>query len=232
MGLKDPVGKDLTDVNEFGVPKWTKRIIGVVKDVVMESPYEPVKQTLYYYNKNAFSVLNIKMNPTVSASTGIAKIKAVFAKVAPSALFDYKFVDTQYALKFSQEVRIGKLSGVFAILAIFISCLGLFGLASFVAEQRIKEIGIRKVVGASVFGIWKLLSRDFVVLVIISCLVAIPVAYSYMQDWLSKYQYRTEISWYIFALAIGGALMITLLTVSFQAIKAALANPVKSLRTE
>jgi putative ABC transport system permease protein len=139
MGLKDPVGKELTDVDEFGNSKWTRRIIGVVKNMVMESPYEPVKQTLYYFNKNSSSLVHIKINPAVSASAALPKIKAVFDKIVPAALFDCKFVDKEYTAKFSQEERIGKLSGIFAILAIFISCLGLFGLASFIAEQRTKE---------------------------------------------------------------------------------------------
>ena len=152
--------------------------------------------------------------------------------MVPSAFFDYKFVDEQYAAKFSQEVRIGQLSGVFSMLAIFISCLGLFGLASYVAEQRRKEIGIRKVLGSSVMQVWQLLSKDFVFLVVISCVIAIPIAYYYMQDWLEQYDYRTDISWKVFALATMGALFITVITVSFQAIRAALANPVKSLRTE
>jgi putative ABC transport system permease protein len=127
---------------------------------------------------------------------------------------------------------IGKLASFFSILAIFISCLGLFGLARFVAEQRTKEIGIRKVLGASVANLWQLLSKEFVYLVIISCLIATPVAYCFMHNWLQKYTYRTDISWWIFAAAGLGALLISLLTVSFQAIKAAVANPVKSLRTE
>ncbi|MEA5402317.1 FtsX-like permease family protein [Arcicella sp. DC2W] len=150
----------------------------------------------------------------------------------PSAPFDYKFADDEFARKFKTEERIGTLALFFAILAIFISCLGLFGLASFVAEQRTKEIGIRKVLGATVLNLWSLLSKDFLILVIISLLTATPLAYYFMHDWLQKYEYRTEISWWIFITAGLGALTITLLTVSFQAIKAALANPVKSLRTE
>ena len=134
--------------------------------------------------------------------------------------------------KFGNEQRIGKLASFFAILAIFISCLGLFGMASFVAEQRTKEIGVRKVLGASVFNLWRLLSKDFVLLVLLSCAIAIPIAYYFLHEWLQKYEYRTEISWWIFAAAGIGALLITLITVSFQAIKAAIANPVKSLRTE
>ena len=138
----------------------------------------------------------------------------------------------EYAKKFSNEERIGNLARFFAILAIFISCLGLFGLSSFVAEQRTKEIGVRKVLGATVFNLWKMLSKDFVALVIVSCLIAIPIAWYFLNRWLQNYNYRTQISWWIFAAAGAGALVITLLTVSFQAIKAAIANPVEALRSE
>ena len=130
------------------------------------------------------------------------------------------------------EVRVGKLATFFSILAIFISCLGVFGMASFTAEQRTKEIGVRKVVGATVFNIWQLLSKDFVRLVIIAFVIAVPLSYYFMHNWLQNYQYRTALSWWIFAATGIGALLITLTTVSFQSIKAAIANPVKSLRTE
>jgi ABC-type antimicrobial peptide transport system permease subunit len=237
MGLKNPVGEQLVHNGGLWSPGGSSqswKIIGVIKDMVVNSPYEPVKQTLFFldYNYLSSGQMTFKLKATVSAGEALPKVAAVFKKIVPTASFDYKFVDEEFALKFSQEERIGKLSGTFAILAIFISCLGLFGLASFVAEQRTKEIGIRKVVGASVFSLWKLLSKDFIVLVFISCLIAIPVAYYYMHDWLLKYQYRTKVTWDVFVVAIGLALMITLLTVSFQAIKAASANPVKSLRSE
>ena len=232
MSLKDPVGQEFIDVDEFGKFKWKKTIIGVAKDLVMESPYEPVRQTLYFYNKNASSLLHIRMKPTVSANIALTKIETAVKNVVPTALFDYKFVDEEYARKFSQEERIGKLSGVFSVLAIFISCLGIFGLASFVAAQRTKEIGIRKVLGASVANVWQMLSKDFIVLVIIACLIAIPVGYYLMSSWLEKYEYRTEISWWIFLLTCIAAVVITVVTVSFQAIKAAMMNPVKSLRSE
>ncbi|MBK5270120.1 MAG: ABC transporter permease, partial [Bacteroidia bacterium] len=222
MKLENPVGEFITHESS---PQQFK-IIGVVKDLIMQSPYEPVKQSLFVLNRgNELGQIIIKLKPDVAANKAIPKIEAVFKTIVPTAAFDYKFVDEEYGQKFSQEQRIGKLSAFFAILAIFISCLGLFGLASFVAEQRTKEIGIRKVVGASVFNLWQLLSKDFIVLVIVSCFIAIPIAYYYMNGWLQKYQYRTTISWYVFAIAIGGALLITLLTVSFQAIKAAIANP-------
>jgi putative ABC transport system permease protein len=230
LGLKDPLNEIIT--MEDSKNAW--KIIGVIKDMVMQSPYEPVKQTFFFldYNYSASSQIQIRLKPTVSATEGLAKVEEVFKRLVPSASFDFRFVDQDYALKFRQEQRIGKLSGIFAILAIFISCLGLFGLASFVAERRTKEIGIRKILGASVANLWSMLSKDFVVLVIISCIVAIPISYYFMNTWLQKYNYRTEMSWWIFFIPSISALAITLLTVSFQAIKAAVMNPVKSLRSE
>jgi ABC-type antimicrobial peptide transport system permease subunit len=162
----------------------------------------------------------------------LADVKAIFEKHDPVNPFEYEFADEEYAQKFATEVRVGKLSGLFALLAIFISCLGLFGLASFVAERRTKEIGIRKVLGASVANLWQLLSKDFLGLILIACLIAIPLAYYFARDWLQNYEYRTELHWWVFAAAALGALVITLLTVSYQTIRAALTNPVKSLRSE
>jgi ABC-type antimicrobial peptide transport system permease subunit len=178
------------------------------------------------------SLINIKIKPDVSASQALPKIEAVFKKLIPSAPFEYKFADDEYASKFTAEEHIGRLATVFAGLAIIISCLGLFGLASFVAEQRVKEIGVRKVLGASVFNLWRLLSNDFVLLVMISLFIASPLAYYFMNKWLQHYQFRAEISWWIFVVTAAGALLITLLTVSYQSIRAALENPVKSLRSE
>ena len=226
MNIQKPIGT---------IVEWFDRkynIVGVVKDMLMESPYEPVRQAIYLLNEDNVNWIFIRLHPAKAVKASLSEIEAVFKKHIPSAPFDYQFADEAFGEKFVSEERISKLTAFFATLAIFISCLGLFGLASFVAEQRTKEIGIRKVVGASVISLWKLLSKDFVLLVVIASLIAIPVAYYYMNSWLRNYNYRTEISWYIFAIAIGGALLITLLTVSFQAIKAAVANPVKSLRKE
>lgn len=186
---------------------------------------------MFYFNTEP-GFLNIRLRATVSAHEALRKIETVCKEYAPDTPFDYKFVDEEYGAKFAAEESIGTLASFLALLAIFISCLGLFGLASFVAEQRTKEIGVRKVLGASVFSVWRLLSKDFVVLVLISLGIAIPVAYYFMQNWLQNYQYRTGLSWWIFAVAGAGVLVITLFTISFQAIKAAVANPVKSLRTE
>ncbi len=226
IGMKNPVGKNIN---------WNDknyRIVGVIKNMVMESPYEPIKPTIFFINYGWANIINVKLNPAMSASASLEKVGEVFRRYNPGSPFDYKFADEQYALKFSGEERIGKLATFFACLAIFISCLGIFGLASFTAEQRTKEIGVRKVLGASVFNLWQLLSKDFVVLVMISFLIATPIAYYFMNGWLKNYEYRSEISWWIFGISGLGALIITLLTVSYQAVKAALANPVKSLRTE
>jgi len=226
MGLKNPVGEIIKrDGKNF-------RIIGVIKDVLMESPYEPVSPTVFFLGPWYHATVNIRINPHNTTSDALAKIEPVFKKYAPAMPFDFKFADIDYAKKFAAEDRIGKLAGCFAGLAILISCIGLFGLASFVAEQRTKEVGIRKVLGASVANLWNMLSKDFVVLVLLSCLIAMPVAYYFLHQWLQQYQYRTDIAWWIFATAAGGAITITLFTVSFQAIKAALANPVRSLRSE
>ncbi len=226
MKIKEPLGKTVT---------WQGAnfaVIGVVKDVVMESPYETPFPAIYYLAGYPCSYVTIKLKPSVDGQDALAKIAPVVAKFSPAEPFDYHFVDEQYEAKFKDEMRIGTLAGFFTALAILISCLGLFGLASFTAEQRIREIGVRKVLGATVFSLWKLQSGEFVLLICLSCLVGIPIAWSVLHGWLQQFQYRTEISWWIFIVAGAGALMITLLTVSYQAIKAALANPVKNLRVE
>jgi ABC-type antimicrobial peptide transport system permease subunit len=226
MGLKNPVGMIIHD------DKDPILIVGVIKDMVNESPYEPVRPTLYFCATGQGNDVLLKINPHISAASSLAKIAAVFKTYNPSQPFDYQFVDQQYAKKFGDEERYGALAGFFASLATFISCLGLFGMASFMAEQRTKEIGVRKVLGASVLNLWGLLSKDFVLLVGISLLIAMPTAYYFMHKWLLHYQYRSGLAWWIFASTGAGALFIALLTVSYQGIKAAVANPIKSLKTE
>ena len=226
MNLKNPLG-ELVKYNGKDY-----KVIGLIKDMIKESPFEPIKPTFYVLDYNAVNTINIKLASQMNTSRALGKVEEVFKKYNPTSPFDYRLVDQQYAQKFSNEVRIGKLSSFFAILATFISSLGIFGLASFTAEQRTKEIGIRKILGASVLQLWQMLSKDFVSLVALSIVLSIPIAYHFMSNWLVKFQYRTEISWWIFAAAGFGALCITLLTVSFQTIKSAIANPVNSLRSE
>jgi len=232
MGIENPIGKFIKDDDEEN-PSAPLKIIGVVEDMIAQSPYEPVKQGLYVFDRHGNgSYYNMRLNPNQSASQNIAIIERVFKEHFPNIPFQYDFVDEEYAEKFASEERIGQLSGIFTALAILISCLGLFGLTSFVAEQRTKEIGVRKVLGASVFNVWNMLSKDFLKLVIISCFIAVPIAYYVMNGWLQEYPYRVILKWWIFALAMIGALAVTILTVSFQAIKAAKSNPARSLRTE
>ena len=235
MKLDNPIGDLVTWTwwaDKSRVMNYT--IVGVIKDMVMESPYAPVKPTIFYVkgmNGNP-NWINVRISPGSDASEALSKIESVFKKVVPAAPFEYKFVDEEYANKFGKEERLAQLGSIFAILAIFISCLGLLGLASFVAEQRTKEIGIRKVLGASITNVWSMLSRDFVILVMISCTVAIPIAYYMLSGWLKNFDYHTTISIWILIATAAGAVGITIVTVSYQAIKAALMNPVSSLRSE
>lgn len=234
MGIKDPIGKYMSDPEpDTENSRATLKIVGVIEDMIVESPYSPVKQAMYVFEKsNNVAFYNLRLNPENSTSGNLEIIESVFKTNFPNIPFDFQFVDEEYGAKFRSEERIASLARVFTALAIFISCLGLFGLASFVAEQRTKEIGVRKILGASVNQLWMLLSKDFITLVIIALLIASPIAYYIMGQWLQGFNYRTSVTWDVFMIACTGALTITLITVSFQAIKAATSNPVKSLRTE
>jgi putative ABC transport system permease protein len=226
MGLKDPVGQTVT--------WWDSKltVVGVIENMVMNNPYDEPRPTIFNLSTEEQSVTIAKIDPSSNAKDALAKIESVFKKFEKDQLFSFQFVDEEYARKFSTEERVGKLASFFAILAIAISCLGLFGLSSFVAAQRTKEIGVRKVLGASVFGVWNLLSKDFIALVIVSFLIAVPIAWYMMNNWLQGYTYRVAIGWEVFLLSGLLAVAIALITVSFQSIKAAIANPIRSLRTE
>ena len=226
MGLKNPVGEPL---------KWNDKpmtVIGVVPDVQMQSPFRPISPLTIIFNKDWVGCVNVRISPNISASTAIKRIQPIFDRYNPAFPFIYRFADEEYAKKFNYEELVGNLAAIIAVIAIFISCLGLFGLASFTAEQRVKEIGVRKVLGASVLSLWQLLSKDFVKLVLISCVIAIPVAYYFMNQWLKDYEYKINIGAGVFVMVIGLSIIITLVTVSFQAIRAARANPTRSLRSE
>jgi len=225
MGMKkDIVGQTI----QFNKKKYT--VVGVIKDMIMESPYNPVKPTVFFNDLNETNRITISIKNGVPLQDALNKIATVFKQY--NAPFNYTFNDEEYQKKFSAEQRVGNLATFFTLLAVFISCLGLFGLVSFVAEQRKREIGVRKVLGASVFNLWQMLIKEFALLVIISCFVAIPLAWYYLSKWLQNYNYKTDITWWVFVVSCSSVLLITLMTVSFQAIRAAMANPVKSLRTE
>jgi putative ABC transport system permease protein len=207
-------------------------VVGVLKDFVYNDMYAPAAPLILYADTTNCNVLTIRLKAGVSMPAALAKMEVIFKKNNPGYPFDYSFVDEEFGKLFKTETLVGQLAEVFSILAIFISCLGLFGLAAYTAEKRSKEIGIRKILGASVQSITGLLSREFLFLVGISCLIAFPIAWWLMHDWLQSYKYRIQISWWIFIDAGLLAILIALFTVSFQAVKAAVANPVKNLRTE
>ncbi len=229
MKLKDPIGKVVSDL---GID-W--HIVGVIKDFILTNPYEPTRPILICGAKSSFmtfEVMHIKLNNQHPTAQNLDKVEAIFQKYNPEYPFEYKFVDEAYAQKFKNEQHQGTLAALFAGLTIFISCLGLFGLATYMAENRVKEIGIRKVLGASITSITALLSKDFVKLVLISFIIAAPLSYWCMQAWLQGYNYRVSIQWWVFVVACLLSVSIALLTVSYEAIKAAVANPVKSLGKE
>ena len=227
LRFKDPINQVIT---------WRKghhiKVIGVVRDALMLSPFSPAEPTFFVYNPDGATNIIYRLSRKADLHNVMAQLTPLFNKYNPAYPFIYHFVDESYADKFQLEVLIGRLAGIFAALAIFISCLGLFGLAAYIAEQRTREIGIRKVLGASVSQLWYLLSKDFIVLVIISCVVASPVAFYFLHGWLQKYEYRIPIGPGVFFQAGCLALVITIATISFQAIRGAMANPTQSLRSE
>ncbi len=228
MHFKNPIGQTIRRENY--PDEW--HVVGVVKDFILESPYENINPTMILGPSQWFQVIHFKLNPANSTAADLAKAEAIFKKYNPQYPFEYVFADESYARKFADEQRTAKLAGLFAGLTIFISCLGLFGLATYMAEQRTKEIGIRKVLGASVQSVVMLMAKDFVILVLVAVIIASPVAWFFMNKWLQNFGYRINISGWIFGIAGLLAVSIALLTISFQAIKAAIANPVKSLRSE
>jgi ABC-type antimicrobial peptide transport system permease subunit len=230
MRLKQPLNQYL----ELSYSNTTHRlrIIGVVKDALNGNPFAAVQAAGFLFQPDWSWMLSMRLAPMVSTPIALAKMKTIYEKYNPGYPFDYFFMDQSYASSFATEILIGRLAGVFAVLAVFISCLGLFGLTAYMAEQRTKEIGIRKVLGASVNQVLLLLSGDFIILVGISCLISAPVAYYFLHQWLAGYYYRITINPLVFVIAAVVALIITALTVGFQSVKSALMNPVRSLRNE
>jgi len=228
MGVKEPIGMEITRGDE----KF--HVIGIVKNLIMESPYHEVRPNLYGLDPqgDAANCINIKLNPDKNVHESMSKIESVMKKFLPEDPFQYSFSDSDYSRKFSAEERVGNLAYVFTGLAVFISCLGLIGLASFVAEQHTKEIGIRKVLGATVIQLWGRLSSGFIALVAVSSVLAVPLAYYIMSQWLDNYAYRIEVSWSTIVWSIAGAFCVTFITVSYQSLAAAMANPVDSLKSE
>ena len=226
IGFADPIGQIIKDGSQ------SYQIIGVIKDFIQESPYDPIAPLIIEGAHGYLATTHIKFQPNIHTREALDKTEAILKKYNPLYPFEYTFVDEDYAKKFNESEKTGQLASLFAGLTIFISCLGLFGLSAFMAENRTKEIGIRKVLGASVFSVTRMLSKEFVLLVIIACIVAFPLAYWAMNSYLSTYTYRISVSWEIFLITAITAILIAIFTVSYQSIKAAIANPVNSLRDE
>jgi ABC-type antimicrobial peptide transport system permease subunit len=231
MGKETAVGKI---IREGGDTTGTQiNVVGVTNDYIYGNMYGTPDPVMFICTSPAHTnKMYLRLKDQSNAEKALAVIEAAMKKNNPAYPFNYRFVDEQFNWMFQNEALISKLSRVFAALAIVISCLGLFGLAAFTAERRTKEIGVRKVLGASIPGIASLVSKDFLKLVAVACLVAFPLAWWIMNSWLNNYQYRVGISWWIFLIAGAVAIVIAILTVSYQSIKAAVANPIKSLRTE
>ena len=210
---------------------WYVKVVGVVKDFHFSSMKNEIKPFAFFWRPNNASNFTIKLDGA-DVQNKIASIKAIWDKNVTARPFQYSFLDETYARQYKSEMNFKTIFFYITFIAIFIACLGLFGLSSFIMEQKTKEIGIRKVLGASVSGIVRLLSKDFVILIIIATLIAFPVAWWAMNKWLQDFVYRISIGWWVFIAAGLAALLIAFITISFQSIKAAVANPVKSLRTE
>jgi len=226
MGLKDPVGMALT----YNKRKYT--LTGITSDVVMSSPYKPVDPMIIFYRPHHSNYISVRLNKDVRPQQALSSLEVIFKKLNPAFPFEYQFADQEFGKKFAAEELISKLTNIFAGLAIFICCLGLAGLASFTIEKRIREIGVRKVLGASVQQLLMLISKEFLKLVLAAFIIAVPLTWWLMSNWLDKYEYRIHISVWLFAVVGGLILLLTLLVVSANTIRAAVKNPVKSLRTE
>jgi ABC-type antimicrobial peptide transport system permease subunit len=225
MKLKNPVGMQMRYGRTFTV-------IGVSDNVIMTSPFEPAYPMLMMYSANGFAVNTLRLKEGVALQKAIASVETIFKKYNPAVPFEYKFVDQEFQKKFLTEELIGKLTNIFAGLAIFICCIGLAGLAAFTIEKRFREIGIRKVLGATVQQLLMLISKEFLKLVLIAFVIAVPLTWWFMNNWLNKYTYRINISIWLFGIVGVIVLLLTLAVVSMNTLRAATSNPVKSLRTE
>ena len=231
MGLQDPIGKIVqTEKNYWGAKQFT--IIGIVKDLIKGNPFEASTPAIMFLSDDEMQWQFIRLKEGYPFGEAIAKVEKTFKELAPGAYTDFQVMEEEYIQKFKAEERIGKLGAFFSSFAILISCLGLFGLASFLTVKRSKEIGVRKVLGASTESIWHLLTKEFVALVVLASVIAAPIAYYFLRRWISNYDYQMDISLWIFLWTCLGAMVITLLTVGYHAIKSAAANPVNSLKSE
>jgi ABC-type antimicrobial peptide transport system permease subunit len=225
MGLKNPIGMQMRNGRTYTVT-------GITGNVVMESPFKPVDPMMIFFNPENSNSVSLRLNESVPPQKALQSIETIFKKYDPAVPFEYKFADQEFGKKFLTEELISRLTNIFAGLAIFICCIGLAGLASFTIEKRIREIGVRKVLGASVNQLLILISKEFLKLVLVAFIIAVPLTWWLMNNWLEKYAYRISVSIWLFAAVGIVVLLLTLVVVSLNTLRAAVANPVKSLRSE
>ncbi len=226
MGVKDPIGLQM----EYGPTKYT--VIGVVDDIVMESPYKPVSPLMIYFDGKHSEFINLRINNKSATDASLKKIEEVINKYNPAFPFEYQFVDEEFNKKFMNEELISKLAAIFSILAIFICCIGMAGLTSYTIEKRAREIGVRKILGASLVQLLILISNEFIKMVSIAFAISIPLTWLLMNKWLQDYPFHTNISAWLFVIVGLLILGLTFLIVFFNTLKTANTNPTKSLRTE
>ena len=226
MGIKNPVGMKM----RYGNTNYN--VIGVTDNVIMESPFKPVDPVMMFYNKDFSSFVSIRLKDQADLKKSIASIENIITRYNPAYPFEYSFADEAFSMKFANEQLISRITNIFAGLAIFICCIGLAGLASFTIEKRTREIGIRKVLGANLQQLLALISKEFLKLVAIAFVIAVPIAWWLMHSWLQNYDFRVQISWWLFCSVGLLVLLLALAVVSANTMKAALRNPVNSLRTE
>jgi len=226
MHVKNPIGMAM----HYGPRNYT--VIGVIDNVVMTSPYAPVDPLMVYYSSRNSSEVTTRLKEGVSPQKAIAMFKQIYASYSPADIFEYQFVDQEFGKKFASEELISNITNIFAGLAIFICCIGLAGLASFTIEKRFREIGIRKVLGATVQQLLMLIATEFLKLVTVAFVISVPLTWWMMHNWLQKYDYRIDIGIWMFGIVGGFILLLTMVVVSVNTLSAALANPVKSLRSE
>jgi ABC-type antimicrobial peptide transport system permease subunit len=226
MGVKNPLGMKL----RYGRTEYN--VTGITDNVVMESPFKPVDPVMTFYNSNVSSFVSIRLKDDANLQKSLASMEKIFNQYNPAFPFTYSFVDEEFSKKFVNEQLISRITNIFAGLAIFICCIGLAGLASFTIEKRTREIGIRKVLGASVQQLLALISQEFLKLVVIAFVIAVPISWWLMHNWLENYDFRVQITWWLFCSVGLLVLLLALVVVCANTMKAALRNPVTTLRTE
>jgi len=230
LGWDDPIGKEFNPIYGDSTTKKVK-VVGVIKDYNYYSLLNPIEPAAYFYYPTRFHRVMVKINPQKIESS-LSLLEQKWTELYPKSPFDSYFMDEMFQNRYKNQINSMKVFSIFALICILISCLGLYGLVAYIVTQRTREVAIRKALGSSSMNIVKIINRDFIKLILISSVIAIPVSYYYMSGWLNNFVYRINLSWYYFVIAIAGALVIAIITNIFHTVRAAMKNPADSLRYE